>query len=219
MTNLCSIFRQSFAAATLLAFPLFAKAQTTTYSGEAAAARADVLGLINVSLSDTGALPSSGGSLSASLLQFQLQPTLDLNLLSAATSGGNNQTASQASVTNVSINVAGVHVTASVLASNATVTCDASGNPSASGSANIVDLKVNGLRVDVSSEPNFTVPLLVGSLVINQQSSSVDPVAGTANMLVNALHLRVNGVADVVISSSAAGISCGGNGGGPISPE
>jgi hypothetical protein len=80
----------------------------------------NILGLINVSISDRGPLPGSGGSLAASLLDVQLPPTLTLDLLSANTNGSNNQTTSQASVT------------------------------------------------------NQTIPLLVGSLVINEQVSSVN---------------------------------------------
>jgi hypothetical protein len=46
--------------------------------------------------------------------------------------------------------------------------------------------------------------------VINEQVSTVSnsPSDASATMLVNALHLRVIGVADVAISSSMAGIAC-----------
>src|SRR5262249_12487295 len=153
----------------------------------------------------------SGGSQSVSLLDFSLPPALSLNLLSGSTEGSNNQTTSQASVTNVSVSVAGVNITASVLTSNANATCSSS-SASDYGSSTIADLKVNGLRVHVTGAPNQTIPLLVGSLVINEQISSVNTSSDTnsATMTVNALHLRVNGIADVVISSSAAGVSCPG---------
>ncbi len=218
MTMIRSTVRSALALAILLLLPTLAKAQSVVYSGDAAAARADVLGVINLAISDTGPLPSTGGSLSTTLLQFNLPPTLDLNLLSAAVNGSNNQTNANASVANVSVNVAGIHITASVLTSNATATCSAT-TASTSGSSNILDLKVNGLRVDVSAQPNFTVPLLVGSLVLNEQISSVviSSTVNSANMTVNALHLRVLGVADVAISSSNAGVSCPAGGG--VSPE
>jgi hypothetical protein len=59
-------------------------------------------------------------------------------------------------------------------------------------------------------EPNQTVPLLVGSLIISEQigSLSSSSCGGSANMRVNAIHLTVLGIADVVISSSQAGVSC-----------
>lgn len=51
----------------ILAFgPVASFAQATTFSGEAVALRASALGL-SITLSDTGALPSSGGNLSTSL--------------------------------------------------------------------------------------------------------------------------------------------------------
>jgi hypothetical protein len=202
-------------AAVLLAAPSIMKAQSVTYKGDAAAVRASVLGLINASISDTGPLPSSGGSRSTSLLDLSLPPTLSLNLLSASTNGSNNQTNSQASVANVAVNVASIYVSASVLTSNATAACSTS-TASDSGNSTIVDLKVNGLSVDVSGAPNQTIPLIIGSLVINEQLSSVNisGSANSANMTVNALHLRVNGIADVVISSSQAGVACTGQGGG-----
>jgi hypothetical protein len=67
---------------------------------------------------------------------------------------------------------------------------------------------VNGLPIIVSGAPNQVVPLLVGSLIINEQVSSVSNSPGmmSADMLVNALHLKVADLADVVISSSRAGV-------------
>jgi hypothetical protein len=205
------------AVSVALAFSNPAAAQSATYSGEAVVVNANVLGIIDASISDTGALPSSGGSLSTSLLTFQLPGTLNLSLLSASTNGGNNQTNSQASVANVSLRVANIGVTAAVLTSNATTVC--SSTTAANGASTIADLKVNGLSVQVTGAPNQTIPLLVGSLVINEQISSVNlsASANTASMTVNALHLRVLGIADVVISSSQAGVSCAAGGG--VSPE
>lgn len=207
--------------ATLVLLPLLAHAQpTVTYSGDAAAARADVLGIINLSISDTGPLPSSGGSLSNTLLDLRVPPILSLDLLSADTSGSNNQTTSDASVANVVVSVEGIHISASVLTSNASAVCSTT-TADTSGSSVILALKVNGLSVRVTGAPNQTIPLLVGSLVINEQISSVviSPTLNSANMLVNALHLRVLGLADVAISSSQAGVSCAGGNGGGVSPE
>lgn len=205
---------RSFAAAVLagctLALPQNGEAQSpVTYTGEATAVSVSVLGLIHTSISDTGPLPASGGSLSRSLLTFQLPGILDLSLLTASTAGANNQTTSRASVANVELTVAGVYATAEVLTSNATAACDP-GSATASGTSTIAGLKVNGLSVTVTGAPNQTIPLIVGSLVINEQISSVNisPIASSGSMLVNALHLKVNGIADVTISSSEAGVAC-----------
>jgi hypothetical protein len=181
--------------------------QNVTYTGEAVVAKVNVLGVLNASIEDTGALPGGGGSLSSELLALNVPALLDLHLLSASTDGENQKTDSAASVTQVALTVAGIHITASVLTSNASATCA----PLVSGTSTIADLKVNGLKVKVTGAPNQTIPLLVGSLVINEQISSVvnTPSSVSADMLVNALHLRVLGIADVAVSSSHAAVSCG----------
>jgi hypothetical protein len=182
---------------------------TTTYSGEAFGAGVHVLG-IGATISDTGPLPSNGGSLSTQLLGVDLPNILQVGLLTESTTGGNNLASSQSSVANVNLTAAGITVTASVLTSNANAQACGSGNPSVGGASTIADLMVNGLRVTVTGAPNQTIPLIVGSLIINEQVSSVtnSSCGGSAKMAVNALHLKVAGIADVVISSSQAGVSC-----------
>jgi len=179
-----------------------------SYAGEAVVASANVLGL-RVALSDTGALPSTGGSLSAQLLNANLPGLLNLQLLDANTAGASGKASSQASVANVSVSAAGVYITASVISSNANAQGCANA-ASVSGSSTIANLTVNGLAVTVTGAPNQVVPLLVGSLIINEQVSSVSSsnTGNSADMLVNALHLKVLSLADVVISSSHAGV-CG----------
>src|SRR5262249_3663311 len=128
-----------------------------------------------------------------------------------STTGANSRTDSAASVANVTLNVAGIYITASVLTSNASAACQP-GQASASGTSTITALTVNGLSVTVTGQPNQTVPLVVGSLIINEQisSTSASPAFSSADIVVNALHLKVNLIADVVISSSHAGMKCGG---------
>jgi hypothetical protein len=175
------------------------------YIGDAAAAKANVLGAINATISDTGSLPNTGGSLSAELANANVPGILDLHLLSASTTGQDNNTHSQASVTDVTIHVAGINITASVLASNANASC--AGLATVNGGSTIAALKVNGVSVNVTGAPNQVIPLIVGSLIINEQLSSVtnNPGSNEADIVVNALHLKVNLLADVVISRSHAG--------------
>jgi hypothetical protein len=191
----------------LLALPKHGLAQATTYRGEAVVAEVRAL-FVNVALSDTGPLPSNGGSLSTSLLNATVPGLVGLHLLNADTQGVNSRTDSQASVALATITAAGIHITASILTSDASAACQG-GQVSLSGSSQIAALTVNGLSITVTGEPNQTVPLLVGSLVINEQigSTTTNPLGG--DMLVNALHLRALGAVDVVISSSRAGITCG----------
>lgn len=209
---------QGLALALLTALPAMAGVQACPvqtpciYAGEAEVASANVLG-INAALSSTGQLPSTGGSLSTQLANANLPGVLNVQLLSASTSGASGRTSSQASVTNVSLSAAGISVTASVLTSNATAQACGAGVPAVTGGSNIVGLNVNGQPITVTGAPNQTVSLLIGSLIINEQISTVtnSSAGGTADIVVNALHLKVLGVADVVISSSHAGV-CGGAG-------
>jgi hypothetical protein len=195
----------------LAVWPPITHAQTTTYAGEGIVASVNVLGL-KTNIADTGALPSSGGSLSTQLASANIPGVLSLGLLSASTTGGDFRTSSQASAANVSLTAAGIGITASVLTSNATATACGSQSPAVSGGSNIANLVVNGQSITVTGAPNQTVPLLIGSLIINEQISSVNSssAGSSADMVVNALHLKVAGLADVVISSSHAGVSCGG---------
>jgi hypothetical protein len=199
----------AFLVSCLLVVPQRGQAQQSTYSGEALGASVDVLGAVNTSISDTGPLPVGGGSLSAQLANLDLPGLLNLQVLSASTNGENNQTNSQASVVNVVLNAAGLNIQASVLTSNATASCS-SNNATVSGTSNIAALTVNGRSIKITGSPNQTIPLLLGSLVVNEQISSIvnAPNFTSADMLVNALHLKVNGLANVVISSSHAGVSC-----------
>jgi len=195
----------------LAAWPGIGNAQTTTtYTGEAMVASVNVLGL-KTNISDTGPIPTSGGSLSSQLPSVNLPGLLSLNLLSASSTGDSYRTSSQASVANVSVTAAGVGISASVLTSNATAQACGGNTPSVAGGSTIADLVVNGQSIQVTGAPNQTVPLLIGSLIINEQTSSVTTsfTGGSADIMVNALHLKVAGLADIVISSSHAGVSCG----------
>jgi hypothetical protein len=181
----------------------------TTYTGEAFGASVNVLG-IKTTISDTGTLPGNGGSLSTQLAGIDLPGVLKLGLLTESTTGGSGRTSSQSSVANVTVTAVGIGVTASVLTSNAFAQACGGGSPSVAGGSNIADLVVNGHSIIVTGAPNQTVPLLIGSLIINEQISTVTSsfCGGSANITVNALHLKVAGVADVVISSSQSGVSC-----------
>ncbi|HLK67364.1 MAG TPA: choice-of-anchor P family protein [Bryobacteraceae bacterium] len=204
----------AFLLAGVAVWPTTVHAQNTpTYTGEAFGASVNALG-IKTTVSDTGALSSSGGSLSTQLAGIDLPGLLDLHLLTASTNGSNSVTSSQASVANISVTAVGVSITASVLTSNASAQSCAAGNPAVTGGSTIANLVVNGQPITVTGAPNQTVPLLIGSLIINEQSSAVysNAFGSGASITVNALHLKVAGLAEVIIASSSAGVSCGSNG-------
>ncbi len=186
------------------------------YTGQAIGASVNALS-IKTTISDTGQLQSPG-SLSTKSASVNLPPILSTGLLTANSTAGSDRTSSQASVANVNLSVLGIGITASVLTSNATAQACDNVTPAVSGGSTIVDLKVNGLSVNVTGAPNQTVPLLVGTLIINEQKSSVssDPSGASAGLIVNALHLKVSGVADVVVASAQASVLCGGMCGPPV---
>jgi hypothetical protein len=116
-------------------------------------------------------------------------------------------------VASVSLTVAKNSIQADLLRSQAEATCDGSGTASASGSSELAGLVINGQPITVSGKPNQTVNLLFLTVVINEQSGSAS--GNQAAITVTALHVTaldpLGGppLADVVISSSHADITCG----------
>ena len=196
----------------LLSWPAqSASANNTTFSGEATVVQATVVGLPPIVLSDTGALDSTGGAREASLLDANVLGLLTAEVLHASTVGQGQRSSSEASVANVTLTVGGNTISAGLLRARATAECH-NGTASVSGSSEIVDLVVNGQAIVVSGQPNQTISLPVGRVIINEQQSSVS--GNTGDITVNALHVMVDGVADVIISSAHADITCG----GPVCP-
>lgn len=193
---------------TLLGSVLFlagtAIAQTaTTFSGQATVVRANVLGLPPIVLADTGPLPSSGGAQEASLLSETVPGLLSVEVLHASTIGQGDRSRSEASVANLDLTVVGNTISASFLMSRATAFCSP-GQPQANGQSEIADLVINGQGIAVTGAPNQTINLPNGRVIINEQTSS-----GPGDITVNALHVTVDGVADVVIASAHADVTCG----------
>src|SRR5712692_1171940 len=185
-----------------------APAQTSdpqTFSGEATVLRATVLGNTLPAVSDTGPLPSSGGALQASLLTVNVPGLATAEVAHATTIGQGNHSDSEASVANLNLTVARNTITADLLMASAEAKCS-NGAASVTGSADIVGLVVNGQAISVSGQPNQTVSLPVGKIIINEQSSSV--TGNTGSITANAFHVIIPGVADVVVSSAHADITC-----------
>ncbi|HEX4628823.1 MAG TPA: choice-of-anchor P family protein [Gemmatimonadales bacterium] len=176
--------------------------QATSYSGRATVLQATVLG-ISTTLVDAGPLPPEGGAQDASLVNASVPGLLTAEVLHAATIGQGNASRSEASVAEVALTVAGNTISAGFLEARATAMCTDNG-ATASGSSDIAALSVNGQTITVSGAPNQTVTLPAGGeVIINEQTS-----AGQGDITVNALHVIVPGVADVVISSAHADITC-----------
>lgn len=207
-----SMFLRWIAAATICACTVLGASfsgeahpvAATTFSGQATAVRATVLG-IRTTLSDTGPLPSSGGSREASLLDVSAGG-LSAEVLHASTVGQGDGSRSEASVAAVALTIEGNTVAAEFLGSRSAALCTDTG-PVVSGDAEIVNLTLNGQAVVVAGTPNQTILLPNGRIVINEQSSAVS--GNTAEITVNALHVVIDGIADVVIASAYTDVGCG----------
>jgi hypothetical protein len=184
------------------------------FSGQAYVVKASVPDLgINTVISDTGALPGSGGELEASLLDVSLPGLLTAEVAHASTIGQGDRSRSEASVANLNLVVGGNSITADFLMSRAMAVCGAG----PTGSSEIANLVVNGQTITVGTEPNQTIDLPNGTIVINEQTASSSQKGNNSNssITVNALHVTINDLnggilADVIIASAHADVDCKG---------
>jgi hypothetical protein len=175
-----------------------------TFSGQATVVQATVLGT-TVKLGDTGPLSAEGGAKEASLLEGEIPDVLSAKVLHATTIGQGDRSRTEASVAKLQVTTAGNVITADFLSSRAMAKCTGS-NPELTGSSEILNLVVNGQAITVSGAPNQSIALPVGQIIINEQVKE-----GSGNyggITVNALHIIIPGVADIIIASSHADISC-----------
>ena len=174
--------------------------QATSYSGRATVVNASVPGLAPIVLVDA-ALSPSGGAEEASLLNASVPGLLTAEVLHASTIGKGNSSESEASVANVVLTVGGNTISGDFLESRATAKCTGSG-ATVSGSSEITALSVNNQTIMISGQPNQTVSLPIGQVIINEQHT------GPGEITVNALHVIVPEIADVIVSSAHADITC-----------
>jgi hypothetical protein len=188
--------------AILALIPIASFAQATiTFSGEAVALRANAAG-IALALSDTGALPSSGGNLSTSLASVNVLSLASADALKSTTSGSGSSSQSQSSVAN--LNLLGGLVAADVVKSNSSATCS-SGQASVTGNSELVGLVVAGQPI-LTSNPNVAISAPGGiSVIVNEQTSSSG--GNTGSVTVNALHVKGPSI-DIVVASAQSGITC-----------
>jgi len=185
--------------------PLPTPTPTTTSStvvGNASAAQVSLFGLLGTVtttvLADTGNLGGTTDARDASQATGNIPLLLGGEVLSATTIGYPNEVDSAASLAGLNLNVGGVGVSADFVMAAASQVLGAAG----SGASYIDNLAINGAPVSVSGDPNQTIAIPGGQLIINEQT-----ISSNGATVVNALHVVVNGVADVVIASAAAGIS------------
>ena len=169
----------------------------SSVTGSASAVSSTLLGL-TTALGSTGTLSGVNESRDASMVVGSLSLGLAGETLSASTISWADQVASEASLANLNMAVAGVGITADFVMAQASQALGSAG----SGSSTISNLLIGGVPINVTGALNQTIAIPGGVVTINQQS-----ISSTGAVVVNAVHVTVAGVADVVIASATAGIS------------
>jgi hypothetical protein len=202
--------------ATLLLWPAAALAQlgglpqlpgttpttsASTVTGQATAAQVTVLGLLGTATTTTlGSTGISAANAESDVGQVtgSVPSLLGAEVLNAATYSYSNAVDSMASLANVGLTVAGITISADSVTSQASPVLGAAG----SGTSTITNLAINGVPVTADGTPNQIVAIPGGQMTLNEQT-----ISSTGSVVVNAVHVVVNGVADVVLASATAGIS------------
>jgi len=180
--------------AALILPPALSAAQNV--SGQAAAVQATVFGLLgsfNLGLANTGTLSDAADARQASALSGNLLGALLAETPRATTIGTGDQVASQASLANLALSIAGSQIGADLVMAEALA-----GSGLVDGGSTLAGLALNGVPVAVSGAPNQVIGIPGGQMIINEQ------LASPGGMVVNALHVIVGGVADVVIGTASA---------------
>jgi hypothetical protein len=178
----------------VVAWPAASPAQTVT--GHARAVQATVLGRTTV-ISDTGPLTSSDDARQASQVTGGVPSLLSAEALHTTTIGWPDQATAEASLAALGLTIAGNRISAGFVMARAMAILGSEGD----GDTTIDGFSINGVPIAVTGQPNQTIPILGGRVVINEQQPLLP-----SGMTVNALHIVVDGVADVVIASATAGI-------------
>jgi hypothetical protein len=170
-----------------------------TVSGQARVVKASVVGLtgtVTSVLADTGTLTDSSDARRASEIAGAVTSLLRGGTLHAATIGWPDEVASEASIADLAVTLAGTRIGADFVMSRVR----AVQGSAASGSTGISGLTINGIPVQVTGAPNQTIAIPGGRVVINEQQTT------SSGTVVNALHVVVTGIADIVIASASAGV-------------
>lgn len=168
----------------------------TTLTGQAAAVRATVLG-VTTSLADSGTLSDPSQPVGTGQTTGSIPGLVSAESLHSAAMGWTDQVASQASLGNLALTVAGVGITAEFLGSNALAVAGAA----PAGASAIEGLRVGGVAVSPTGIPNQLVSLPGLSVILNEQIQTANGI------LVNALRVKtLDGLTDVALGTSRAGI-------------
>jgi hypothetical protein len=170
--------------------------QGQTITGQASAVTAFVLGNV-ASLADSGTLIDPSDPLGTGQGTGSIPGLVSGEALHAVTMGWSDQVASEASLGNLVMSVAGIGISADAITSRALAVSGAV----PTGRSNIEGLTIGGVSVSPTGAPNQTVSVLGLSVILNEQIQSANGI------VVNALHVRtLDGLTDVVVGFAKAGI-------------
>jgi hypothetical protein len=142
----------------------------------------------SATLADTGTLGGPTDARESSANEVAIPSLLSGRTLHATTIGWSDQVSSEASIAGLAITVGGHSIGADFVQARTI-----SGRRS-NIAVNIHGLTVDGNTIAVSGNPNQTITIAGGRIVIDERSGNT----------VNALHIIIDGVADVVIASASA---------------
>ena len=187
----------------ILAVPTAATRADFIYAGQAYAAFAPPV--VNAPVAATGPLPSTGGTLMAHADTFNFMNVVTSGALDTKTMGVNGLASSDASVARFHADLRplgiGFFADADLLTSHS----EANGNvvpTSGLGSAAFTNLVVNGSPLGAAAAPNTMVSLgALGFVVLNEQTVMDAQVSETA------VHVHLNGVADIFLAHTESAIS------------
>jgi hypothetical protein len=159
-------------------------------------------GTTTTALADTGTLAAgSSNALDASALTGAIPAALLAgDVLHAATIGYPNQIDSEAALSDLSLGAAGTTIGADFVMARASEVLGTAGV----ASSEVDHLSINGIPVVVTGAPNQSITIPGGAVILNEHQTLPD---GT--VVVNALHITIPGVEDVVIATATAGASGG----------
>lgn len=197
----------------------------TSYSGHATAlviqgAEEPVQGTII--LADTGELPAAGGSLEASESDYVLYGTdgvtvaLGVEFAAASTVGVGSSATSDSSLSGFQVRFTSHHgehignvvtITADYISASASAVVSANGQASVTASSSFSNLRVDGIPVVVTGEPNQVFEFPDGRIVFNEQTTVI--VNGQAQIKLVAMHVFMCDCMDGSFGVVEAGITPG----------
>jgi len=177
--------------------PIPTTTTTSSVLGSASAVSSTVLGFTTV-LGSTGTLSGVNDARDASMTAGSLPSILTAGTLRAATIGWPDQVSPASSLRSLSSTVAGIGITADSVMAQASQIAGSAGTASSSFS----NLAIAGVPINVTGAPNQVVAIPGGIVTVNEQT-----ISSTGAVVVNALHVAVAGVANLVVGSATAGIS------------